>query len=136
MREQIVKTSVEQKVLQRFLQRGERIKGDAELGGLGIMGDEAAGTLAATFTDENAAKAVLANAPKVCGVPIPCIGPRSPDKENTKKNFASPDNEWNDAPAVAVLPSPAVRSEKTSSDADFASNRTTSTTGVAGKHRH
>ena len=133
MREQIVKTSVEQKVLQRFLQRGERIKGDAELGGLGIMGDEAAGTLAATFTDENAAKAVLANAPKVCGVPIPCIGPRSPDKENTKKNFASPDNEWNDAPAVAVLPSPAARSEKTSSDADFASNRTTSTTGVAGK---
>ena len=67
--EQIVKTSVEQKVLQRFLQRGERIKGDAELGGLGIMGDEAAGTLAATFTDENAAKAVLANAPKVGALP-------------------------------------------------------------------
>ena len=38
MREQIVKTSVEQKVLQRFLQNRPRIKGDAELGGLGIHG--------------------------------------------------------------------------------------------------
>ena len=106
MREQIVKTSIEQKVLQRFLQGGRRVEGDAELGGLGIMGDEAAGTLAATFTDANAANRVLANAPKMCGVPIPCIGPRSPEKENQKQAFASPDNEWNEAPEVAVLPSP------------------------------
>jgi hypothetical protein len=106
MREQIVKTSIEQKVLQRFLQGGRRVEGDAELGGLGIMGDEAAGTLAATFTDVNAANRVLANAPKMCGVPIPCIGPRSPEKENQKQAFASPDNEWNEAPEVAVLPSP------------------------------
>ncbi|CAL6408130.1 unnamed protein product [Bathycoccus prasinos] len=107
MREQIVKTSVEQKVLQRFLQTGRRVEGDAELGGLGIMGDEAAGTLAATFTDKDAAKRVLATAPKVCGVPIPCVGPRSPEK----KTFASPDNEWNEAPPpqeVAVLPSPRI----------------------------
>ncbi|CAL6410148.1 unnamed protein product [Bathycoccus prasinos] len=107
MREQIVKTSVEQKVLQRFLQTGRRVEGDAELGGLGIMGDEAAGTLAATFTDKDAAKRVLATAPKVCGVPIPCVGPRSPEK----KTFASPDNEWNEAPPpqdVAVLPSPKI----------------------------
>ena len=95
MRQQITNTAVEQKILQRFL-RG-RVKGDAELGGLGIMGEDAAGVLV-SFADEETKKRIandlLTNAPHVCGVPIPCVGPRSPEKMKMKRTYS--DNEWNE----------------------------------------